>query len=298
MILLTVIYSDEKYDITEKLNKMQSYFSKHEVLLGFSESINMNHHFIEIYSLNPNLTCSAKKNICRYIASYIFQLYVENFCKGDFFGIIEDTYFFLKGEEIKKVEINFKKILTKDKEVYKDEVLGCINIKNDAIEKIVQCMMEKNEINIEGYYTFRKRDLKTDMEEILNKIVEQFMIQKEYDEFIKLLKYFVNIQESKIELIEIIINDKGDYSIRNANGESIIEEMIQDINGSNYEGNVGIEDLIISGLITYCPEKINIYGKENCKNNEMVETIKNVFEDKVYFCDTREIEKVKSPLHV
>lgn len=298
MILLTVIYSDEKYDITEKLNKMQSYFSKREVLLGFSESINLDHHFIEIYSLNPNLNLNTKKNIYRYIASYIFEFYAENFCREDFLRVIEDTYFFLKGEEIKKIEINFKKILLKDKEIYKDEVLSCINKKNDAIEKIVQCMIESNKINISGYYTFRKKDLRADMEEILNKIVEQFMIQKEYDEFIKLLKYFVNIQDSKIELIEIIIDDKGDYSIRDGNGKNIMDEMIEDINGSKYTGAVGVEDLIISGLITYCPEKINIYGKENCKNNEMIETIKNVFEDKVNFYDTIEVEDLKSPLHV
>lgn len=298
MILLTIVYSNEKYDITDKLNKMQKYFSKHEILLGFSESINLNHHFIEIYSLNPNLNDKTKKTIYRYIASFIFRLYAENFCKEDFLGIIEDTYFFLKMEEMKKIEVDFKKVLLKEKETYSDELLSCINKKNEAVEKIVQCMMENDKINLSGYFTFRRKDLKSDLEEILNKLVEQFMIQKEYDEFIKLLKYFVGIQESKIDLIRIIVDDGGEYLIRDENGKDIINEIAEDINGSKYTGVVGVEDLIISGLITYCPKKINIYGKENCKNKEMIETIMNVFEEKVNFYDIKDVENFITPLHV
>lgn len=298
MILLTIVYSDEKYDITDKLNKMQRYFSKHEILLGFSESININHHFIEIYSLNPNLNDKTKKTIYRYIASFIFRLYAENFCTADFSGIIEDTYFFLKREEIKKIEVDFKRVLLSEKEIYTDELLSCINRKNEAVEKIFQCMMESDKINLSGYFTFRRKDLKSDLEEILNKLVEQFMVQKEYDEFIKLLKYFVGIQESKIDLIKIIVDKEGEYLIRNENGEDIMNEIVQDVNGSKYTGVVGVEDLIISGLITYCPLKINIYGKENCKSNEMIETIMNVFEEKVNFYDIKEVENFSAPLHV
>ena len=46
-----------------------------------------------------------------------------------------------------------------------------------------------------------------------------------------------------------------------------------------------MEDILISGLITSAPKNINIYGKENCTNKEFLDTIENVFGDKVVFCE-------------
>ena len=44
-----------------------------------------------------------------------------------------------------------------------------------------------------------------------------------------------------------------------------------------------MEDILISGLITSAPKNITIYGKENCTNKEFLDTIENVFGDKVTF---------------
>ncbi len=37
------------------------------------------------------------------------------------------------------------------------------------------------------------------------------MVEKEYNEFIKLLKYFVDVQENKIDEVNIIIDKLGNY---------------------------------------------------------------------------------------
>ena len=44
------------------------------------------------------------------------------------------------------------------------------------------------------------------------------------------------------------------------------------------------KDIIISGLITNAPKQIIIHHKENCINSEFIETIVNVFEDRVFYC--------------
>ncbi|HAG43520.1 MAG TPA: putative sporulation protein YtxC, partial [Clostridium sp.] len=48
---------------------------------------------------------------------------------------------------------------------------------------------------------------------------------------------------------------------------------------------VSSEDLIISGLITSAPKKIVIHCVENSRNKELIETIKNVFVERVEFCN-------------
>lgn len=48
-------------------------------------------------------------------------------------------------------------------------------------------------------------DIKEDLEAVIDKVVERYMVEKEYDEFINLLKYFVDIQENKIDEVNVII---------------------------------------------------------------------------------------------
>ena len=49
--------------------------------------------------------------------------------------------------------------------------------------------------------------------------------------------------------------------------------------------NANIEDIIISGLITNAPKKIVIHEKKYCTNKEFIDTIINVFGDRVKFED-------------
>lgn len=72
------------------------------------------------------------------------------------------------------------------------------------MKKIKTCLEENEEINIQGFITFRMKELREDIEEIIDKVVEEYMVEKEYREFVKLLKYFVDIQESKIEKLIFI----------------------------------------------------------------------------------------------
>ena len=153
------------------------------------------------------------------------------------------------------------------------------------MKKIQNCIGENNEININGFIRFRMRELFEDIETIVDRVVEKHMVEKEYNEFIKLLKYFVEIQESKIQEVNIVINKRGSYTIFDENNNDIYDLFLDDLNDFNTSMmNVNKDDLLISGLITNSPEKIIIHGVENSLNIEIIETIKQVFEDKVNLC--------------
>jgi hypothetical protein len=44
------------------------------------------------------------------------------------------------------------------------------------------------------------------------------------------------------------------------------------------------QDMLISALITNAPKKISIHGIENDKVNELVETIKSIFLERIFIC--------------
>ena len=105
----------------------------------------------------------------------------------------------------------------------------CINRKNSIIDKITRCIEENNEINISGFLTFRTKELKKDLECIVDKVVEEYMVEKEYNEFIKLLKYFVEIQESKVDEVNILIEKNGDYYLRDEEGNDLVGNMLMEL---------------------------------------------------------------------
>ncbi len=149
------------------------------------------------------------------------------------------------------------------------------------MKKIKKCVDENNEINIDGFLTFRCKELFKDIKGIVDKIVEKYMVDKEYNEFIKLLKYFVEIEESKLDKLNILIDSTGKYTLKDSEGNDLTEEVYIEVSDVKYVENISIDDMLISWLITNVPKEINIYNIENCTNKELINTIKNVFEERV-----------------
>ena len=220
-----------------------------------------------------------------HIANILYNVVIDEFYNKDMMDFLSDTYFFLKYDEIKEIKENSIETLKGEGSIVDENSIYCINKRNAIIDKIVQCIDENKEINISGFITFRMKELKDDLETIIDKIVEKYMVEKEYNEFIKLLKYFVEIQESKIDLINIDINNDGKYIIRDKSDNDITEKLFSDLNDLRYRENTNVEDILISVLITNSPEKIIIHCAENCRNSELIDTIKKVFTDRVEFCD-------------
>ncbi|MBM6839415.1 putative sporulation protein YtxC, partial [Clostridium saudiense] len=134
--------------------------------------------------------------------------------KKEMFEFLMENYFFLKQEEILEVEDIIMSVLKGEATVNDDRMIYCLNKVNSIIEKIKECLEENEEINIQGFITFRMKELRQGIEDIIEKVVEEYMVEKEYKEFVKLLKYFVDIQESRIDEINIFIQDGGGYIIK------------------------------------------------------------------------------------
>ena len=220
-----------------------------------------------------------------YISNILYKIVLNEYKEKEMLGYLTENYFFLKQEEILEVEEEIMKVFLESKSLKFDNLIYCLNKVNNIIEKIKSCLEENLEININGFIRFRMKELREDIEDIIDKVIESYMVEKEYKEFIKLLKYFVEIQESKIEEINIVISEDGNYSIIDRNKNDIFNEFMKELIECKLDSDVKMEDIIISGLITNSPKSIIIHGKSNCVNKEFIDTIEKVFENKVIFCE-------------
>ncbi|KGM97299.1 sporulation protein [Clostridium novyi A str. 4552] len=284
MLLLTII-CDDKEDIIDELNKMKIYFEEKGIMIGIYENISSDLHFIKIFCKEKELDIKQKNKFGLYISNIIYNIVVKEFYRDEIYSYLTDSYFFLKYDEMQEIMDRTIKILNNSEKITDEDSIYCMNKKNNIIKKIKECVDENSAININGFLTFRMKELRGDFESIVNKVVEKYVSEKEYDEFIKLLKYFVDVQENKIKEVNITIKEDGSYIIEDDNGKDLMNDIIGELSGINSIEDVQVDDLIISGLITYCPKNIIIHRRKNSKNKEMINTIEKVFENRVKFCE-------------
>lgn len=289
MLMITVVYDDEKEGIAEGIRSMVECFKEKKINIGISESLQDKTHFIKILCgdecVNSNFINTFNVNM----ANVIYNIIINEFYTKSMQEFLTSTYFFLRYDEIKEVKELSLYALKCDGPLIDEDSIYFMNRKNKVIEKITDYLRENDEINIRGFITFRMKDIKEEFEDVIDRVVEKYMVEKEYNEFIKLLKYFVDIQDSKIDEVDIIMQPDGNYLIQDSDGNDIMNRFLSDLSDTKFSGTINIDDMLISGLITNAPAKVVIHSPENCTNKEMLDTIKNVFLDKVIFCSSCKI---------
>ena len=280
MLLMTLCCEEEK-KLIEDIQSIKSVLKSKGIIIGVSESISCGTHFVKIYYGNSDFDEKIRETIMLYISNVIYNVIIEHYREKEMLHYMNENYFFLKHDEILEIDLAINKILKGEQKICSDKDVYCLNKVNDIIENIKEFILENDYINIEGFITFRMKPLLKDIECIIDKVVEDYMIEKEYNEFIKLLKYFVDIQDCKLEEVNIIVQRNGSYEVKDSKGLDIFKDFLNEITDIAEEGIINIEDIIISGLITNAPKKIKIYNEEYCINKEFIQTIKSVFGERV-----------------
>ncbi|CAG9348831.1 YtxC-like family protein [Clostridium perfringens NCTC 8239] len=280
MLLMTLCCEDEK-NLIKDMQNIKNVLKSKGIIIGVSESISYGTHFVKIYYGNSEFDENMRATIMLYISNVIYNVIVEHYREKEMLHYINENYFFLKHDEILDIDLAINKILKGDQKICSDKDFYCLNKINDIIENIKEFILENDYINIEGFITFRMKNFLKDIECIIDKVVEDYMIEKEYNEFIKLLKYFVDIQDCKLEEVNIIVQKNGSYEVKDSKGLDIFKDFLNEITDAAEVGIINTEDIIISGLITNVPKKIKIYNEEYCINKEFIQTIKSVFGERV-----------------
>lgn len=140
-----------------------------------------------------------------------------------------------------------------------------------------------SDLHLEGYITFRLKSYKSELKEVVEYALDEYILDQQYEEFITLLKYFVQLQETKIDMVHLVQLDGSLFQlcddsmrpleIKNDN-DRIVAEMI--------ETEINVEDIVISSLISASPQKIMIHT--NHHEYQVIRTVKTIFGDRAQFC--------------
>lgn len=217
--------------------------------------------------------------LSRTLTEVIIEYYEPRLLKK----IAKANFFYLSERERASVLDNALKLLREEKMMQPGGFY-----KATRRSKIMKCLLEyletENEINLDGFLNFRLNTYINELTETIERALEVFIAEREYNEFIKLLRYFVEIQECKLDTIHLLQSKEGRYLLYDENRNRISSEYFDELHSELPEDTINYDDLLISTLITISPKRITIHDIEGFKNRELVQTIINVFTERVTIC--------------
>ena len=221
----------------------------------YSDSVSYNESLDAIY---VNLSKVEKHEI---VLSRITELIVSIIKDRDLKEYIWTTYTNISEED--------------KKSVYK-EALGLVDKKENFIKETVYSKLS------DSFLKFRMKDFTSYISIVSDIALEEHLIKRDKKEFLDSLKYFIDIQEEKMNLLRIVITKENHFILSDENGNELEDINNKELINLAKEENLNSEDLLISEIMTLCPKKIEILDKSNSKKSrETIEIVSLLFEGKV-----------------
>jgi len=195
--------------------------------------------------------------------------------------MIQDEYFYFDKPDRKKILHNAINALWKNKTGEYSWSESSSGWGRYVQERVTEHFESNNALLIEGFIRFRLKDFVKEMQHIIDRAVRELLIEKEYNDFIKLLRYFVEIQQPKLEEVHVLPAEGKKYTLLDDRLKIINNEMLEDMAKEISDMEIDNDDLLISSLITIAPNKITIHDCDKIKNAELLNTINKVFRGKV-----------------
>lgn len=170
------------------------------------------------------------------------------------------------------------------KKLIYDEVME--NSDFDKMKQTVSTITCANTvINIEGIYCFRLKEWNDNFKDVCKLIADKYILKNEYTEFVKMLRFFVTVNEGITDIINVVIKSDNMADIFDAEFNEINENEFLFGYEFAFVGEAYKEESAVSKLVELSPKTIYIHNWKKYKHSKMLETIVNVFGDKVVFCD-------------
>ena len=228
----------------------------------YSDSVSYNESLDAIY---VNLSKVEKHEI---VLSRITELIVSIIKDRDLKEYIWTTYTNISEED--------------KKSVYK-EALGLVDkkenfIKETVYSKLSDIVVDYEDINLDGFLKFRMKDFTSYISIVSDIALEEHLIKRDKKEFLDSLKYFIDIQEEKMNLLRIVITKENHFILSDENGNELEDINNKELINLAKEENLNSEDLLISEIMTLCPKKIEILDK--CSDIAIVSSDMEFFDEK------------------
>ena len=207
------------------------------------------------------------------ISSTIINFYEKSIIKH----ILKCNYFYFSDIEQQKI---FEIV---NNYLYNGE-LEEVSLRKDSIKISCISYFTNNKTAIlDGFVNFRINDYIKILDYVVDLAVNKFVIDREYTEFIDLLKCYINSKDYGTSLVHLIY--QAEESILLDEFKSIIK-LEDSVLNSKFLSDISFSsnDYTLNSLLTLLPRKIYIHIIDGIED-EFINTLKLIFDDRICICN-------------
>ena len=214
------------------------------------------------------------------LANTIIHFYERKLIKR----ILEYNYFYFNSSEKKEIIEISKSFIEDDIITHEDNYFTIFYAVSDYIKS-------NKSLVLEGFVNFRLQGYIKNLDYIVDLSVNKFITDKEYLEFVNMLKLYISLTPSKASLIHLVYfgNDSillsKDKKVIPLDDEMLSAKYLSDITFSS-------NDYVLNALLNLIPRKLVIHLTNQSKEDEFINTLKLIFEGRCELCFSCEICKL------
>lgn len=236
----------------------------------FTDVVYSQRKFSKFYNLIIHYTGSNAHDFYFYISDLLSKFIIENYEDKFIMKQINLDFFYFTREEQNEIFVNLKSFLNTTK-IFNEKKLILQEIFNSYISSTKSCI-------IDGYINFRLTDYQSFINKYLETTIHDYIIHKEYLEYINILKNYIEEKIPQTNLIHLI------YS---TDEKSLIDEdnnLITTTSEKKYLSDISFSenDFILNSILSLMPGKIIIH----CDNEQdnFIQFLAAIFGEKCKFC--------------
>lgn len=183
------------------------------------------------------------------------------------------NYFYFDSVEINKV-LNMCEEILCDSDEFSFE-----NRYNILFDSFYKHLLSNNRLYLNGFLFFQNKKYFKYLEDTVDLAVNKFIIEREYLEFISLLKIYINSHSSSTNLVSLYYDESKprlfdeNNNIIDVRGDSFDMKYLSDISFSS-------NDYILNALLTLIPKKIVVH-LSNSSIDDFINTLSLIFENRI-----------------
>lgn len=233
-------------------------------------------HQFKIYE-NIILHCSTEDasmfyaSIAGSLTNVIIDFYENHILKS----ILTSNYFYFSDTERKEI-LDYCLVLldaSQKERLYRKHLIfsACLDyIKQNKV------------LILDGFLHFRLKEYLQTLDEIVDMAVDKFVLEREYNEFISLLKLYIDSKEPTTPIVHLVYHEQESILL-DSNKHCI--DTSSSVFDAKYLSDISFSsnDYALNALLSLLPEKLYIHLVDTA-DDEFITTLKLIFEDRICLC--------------
>lgn len=216
--------------------------------------------------------------ICSILTDTILKFYEPIVLKKE----LDSNFFYFSFPEKERIlELcNFENSIKS--EFFKDKYFSIYN----SFSKYIN---EHHSIVLNGFFNFRLSEYHETLDYILNTCINRYLIEREYFEFINILRLYINSNISKVSNIHLVYFNNT--SILLDNNKKIIDSKSKEYFNAKFLSDITFSDndYILNYLLNTLPAHLTIHISSDYIEDDFINTLKLIFEDRITICNNCDI---------